>query len=213
MRLFSEHRPALISASLVAVLTAATVVPLAATADRPTPSDEVSAVSAPSSADVRAVTGGAVEAIEERESAAAARAEAEATAAAAAQDAADEAARIEAERAAAAEQAARTAERAAIDPRSAAQQIMSETYGWGEGQYQCLESLWTKESGWDHTAQNSSSGAYGIPQALPASKMASHGDDWQGNPVTQIRWGLDYINDVYGSPCAAWGHSQSVGWY
>ena len=64
-----------------------------------------------------------------------------------------------------------------------------------------------------YTAQNSSSGAYGIPQSLPGSKMASHGDDWQTNPATQIRWGLDYISQVYGSPCSAWGHSQSVGWY
>ncbi|WP_310124646.1 lytic transglycosylase domain-containing protein [Agrococcus sp. BE272] len=85
--------------------------------------------------------------------------------------------------------------------------------GWGEGQYSCLYSLWQRESNWNVYAQNSSSGAYGIPQALPGSKMATHGGDWQTNPVTQISWGLDYIAGRYGTPCGAWGHSEQVGWY
>lgn len=85
--------------------------------------------------------------------------------------------------------------------------------GWGDDQYACLYSLWQRESNWNVYAQNRSSGAYGIPQALPGSKMATAGADWQTNPVTQIAWGLGYISGRYGTPCGAWGHSQSVGWY
>ncbi|WP_307859126.1 aggregation-promoting factor C-terminal-like domain-containing protein [Herbiconiux sp. SYSU D00978] len=85
--------------------------------------------------------------------------------------------------------------------------------GWSSDQYDCLVSLWNKESSWNVYAQNKSSGAYGIPQALPGSKMASAGSDWQTNPATQISWGLGYISGRYGTPCGAWGHSQSVGWY
>lgn len=86
-------------------------------------------------------------------------------------------------------------------------------YGWGDDQFACLVSLWHKESGWRYNAYNSSSGAYGIPQALPGSKMSTAGADWQTNPATQIAWGLGYISGRYGTPCGAWGHSQSVGWY
>lgn len=85
--------------------------------------------------------------------------------------------------------------------------------GWGQGEYDCLVSLWNKESGWNTFAQNKSSGAYGIPQALPGSKMASAGADWASNPATQITWGLGYIAGRYGAPCGAWGHSQAKGWY
>ncbi|MGB2568258.1 lytic transglycosylase domain-containing protein [Micromonospora citrea] len=80
-------------------------------------------------------------------------------------------------------------------------------------QMPCLDKLWTKESGWNHKAQNPSSGAYGIPQALPGSKMGTVADDWRTNPATQIKWGLGYIKGRYGDPCGAWSHSQSVGWY
>ena len=83
----------------------------------------------------------------------------------------------------------------------------------GSTQFNCLNSLWNKESGWRASAANSSSGAYGIPQALPGYKMASAGSDWRTNPRTQIRWGIGYIKGRYGSPCAAWAHSQSQGWY
>jgi len=85
--------------------------------------------------------------------------------------------------------------------------------GWGDDQFSCLVSLWNKESGWNYKAYNSGSGAYGIPQALPGSKMASAGADWQTNAATQISWGLGYISGRYGTPCGAWGHSQSNGWY
>ncbi|WP_228641940.1 lytic transglycosylase domain-containing protein [Microtetraspora sp. AC03309] len=84
---------------------------------------------------------------------------------------------------------------------------------WPGTQFQCLDSLWTRESGWNHRAENPSSGAYGIPQALPGNKMSGTGVDWRFNPVTQIRWGLKYIRLRYGSPCGAWGHFQSNNWY
>ncbi|WP_460756015.1 aggregation-promoting factor C-terminal-like domain-containing protein [Myceligenerans cantabricum] len=92
-------------------------------------------------------------------------------------------------------------------------QQMAAAKGWSGSEWTCLEALWTKESNWSHTASNPSSGAYGIPQALPGSKMVSAGSDWASNPATQIAWGLGYIADRYGSPCAAWSHSSSVGWY
>ncbi|MDQ1137163.1 hypothetical protein QE410_001962 [Microbacterium sp. SORGH_AS 1204] len=90
---------------------------------------------------------------------------------------------------------------------------MLSSRGWGDDQFSCLESLWNKESGWNYQAYNSSSGAFGIPQALPGSKMSSAGADWQTNAATQISWGLGYISGRYGDPCGAWGHSQSTGWY
>jgi hypothetical protein len=101
-------------------------------------------------------------------------------------------------------------------PSGSAQQIALEmlgSFGWSSSQFSCLVSLWNRESGWNAYASNPSSGAYGIPQALPGSKMASAGADWASNPATQIRWGLGYIQSLYGSPCAAWDHSQAVGWY
>ena len=98
------------------------------------------------------------------------------------------------------------------DPKAIAQAMLGQ-FGFGSDQFSCLESLWEKESGWNPSASNPSSGAYGIPQSLPGSKMASAGADWQTNPATQIEWGLGYIRDSYGSPCAAWGHSQANGWY
>lgn len=87
------------------------------------------------------------------------------------------------------------------------------SFGWSSSEFGCLQSLWEAESGWNPYASNPSSGAYGIPQALPGSKMASAGPDWQSNPATQIRWGLGYIKQLYGSPCAAWSHQQGTGWY
>ncbi|WP_030482854.1 lytic transglycosylase domain-containing protein [Nocardioides aequoreus] len=98
------------------------------------------------------------------------------------------------------------------DPKTLAQALMPE-YGLSSGEFSCLDQLWEKESGWSTTADNPSSSAYGIPQALPGSKMSSAGADWQANPETQIRWGLGYIRDRYGSACGAWGHSQSNNWY
>jgi hypothetical protein len=87
------------------------------------------------------------------------------------------------------------------------------SFGWSSNEFGCLVSLWNLESGWNVYASNPSSGAYGIPQALPGSKMASAGPDWQSNAATQIRWGLGYIKSLYGSPCGAWSHEQADGWY
>jgi hypothetical protein len=97
------------------------------------------------------------------------------------------------------------------DPRAFARLLLAER-GWS-GQYECLNLLYERESGWNYRATNPSSGAYGIPQALPGSKMASVAADWRTNPATQIRWGLNYIAERYGTPCGAWGHSQATGWY
>ncbi|GAB3601070.1 aggregation-promoting factor C-terminal-like domain-containing protein [Microbacterium tumbae] len=93
-----------------------------------------------------------------------------------------------------------------------ARELAADRYGWGSGQFSCLVSLWNKESGWNYQAYNPS-GATGIPQALPGSKMATAGADWRSSARTQIIWGLDYIDRAYGSPCAAWSHSQATNWY
>jgi hypothetical protein len=92
-------------------------------------------------------------------------------------------------------------------------EAMLASFGWSSSQFSCLDPLWAHESGWSVTAYNAGSGAYGIPQALPGSRMASAGPDWQTNAATQIRWGLEYIKGTYGSPCAAWDHEQATGWY
>jgi hypothetical protein len=98
------------------------------------------------------------------------------------------------------------------DPRDIARALMPQ-FGFSADQFGCLDSLWIRESNWSTSAHNASSGAHGIPQSLPGSKMASAGPDWETNPVTQITWGLGYIQDRYGSPCGAWAHSESHGWY
>jgi hypothetical protein len=98
------------------------------------------------------------------------------------------------------------------DPRDIAKVLMA-GFGFGPDQFSCLDSLWTRESNWNVSADNPSSSAYGIPQALPGSKMASAGADWATNAATQIEWGLGYIQDRYGSPCGAWAHSESAGFY
>ena len=101
-------------------------------------------------------------------------------------------------------------------PSGSPQQIalgMLGSYGWSSDQFSCLVPLWNQESGWNVEATNPTSGAYGIPQALPGSKMASAGADWQTDAATQIRWGLGYIKGTYGSPCGAWAHEQADGWY
>jgi hypothetical protein len=87
------------------------------------------------------------------------------------------------------------------------------SFGWGQDQMTCLVNLWTKESDWKTTSTNMSSFAYGIAQALPAEKMASAGVDWRTNYETQIRWGLGYIKNRYGSPCGAWTHEVGYNWY
>ena len=90
---------------------------------------------------------------------------------------------------------------------------MLQGMGMGQDQYDCLVALWNRESHWNVYAGNPVSGAYGIPQALPGSKMASAGPDWESNPATQISWGLGYITGRYGDPCTAWAHSQASNWY
>ena len=92
-------------------------------------------------------------------------------------------------------------------------EAMLGSFGWPASQFSCLDPLWAHESGWSVSAYNAGSGAYGIPQALPGSRMASAGPDWQTNAATQIRWGLEYIKGTYGSPCGAWDHEQATGWY
>jgi Transglycosylase SLT domain len=91
---------------------------------------------------------------------------------------------------------------------------MLASYGWNtSSQWSCLLSLWNRESGWVYDAENTASGAYGIPQALPASKMASAGSDYLTNPATQIKWGLGYIQGRYGTPCGAWNFELGNGFY
>jgi len=99
------------------------------------------------------------------------------------------------------------------DPREIARQIMKNKYGYGEEQYSCFNNIIMRESMWNVHATNPSSGAYGIPQALPGSKMASVGSDWRTNPATQIIWGIGYMNNRYGSPCEAWSFKSAHGWY
>ena len=96
---------------------------------------------------------------------------------------------------------------------SYANNLVINTYGWSEYDFDCLVKLWNRESGWNPNAHNKSSGAHGIPQSLPASKMASEGSDYYTNGETQIRWGLKYIAGRYGTPANAWAHSQQTGWY
>lgn len=97
--------------------------------------------------------------------------------------------------------------------KATAREMAAADYGWGDDQFSCLSNLWQKESGWSYTAENASSGAYGIPQALPGSKMSTVAADWATNATTQIAWGLSYIERAYGTPCSAWSHSQAVNWY
>jgi len=160
-------------------------------------------------------------AAEKAATAKAAAAKAAAAKAAAAKAAAAKAAALKsAEQAAAARKAAaKPAQRAQAavtapsgSPEQIAQQMLSQ-FGWSSSQFSCLQPLWEHESGWSVTAENPASGAYGIPQSLPASQMSSAGGDWQTNAATQIRWGLTYIQGRYGSPCGAWAHEESDNWY
>jgi hypothetical protein len=97
-------------------------------------------------------------------------------------------------------------------PQQIAEEMLG-SFGWSSSQFSCLDPLWSHESGWSVSAYNPGTGAYGIPQAMPGGKMASAGSDWQTDAATQIRWGLEYIKDTYGSPCGAWDHEEATGWY
>jgi hypothetical protein len=98
------------------------------------------------------------------------------------------------------------------DPKALARALMPQ-YGMSSSEFGCLDNIWSQESGWDIHADNPTSSAYGIPQALPGSKMASAGPNWEDSAETQIRWGLGYIKARYGSACAAWSYKQGAGWY
>ncbi|WP_174776772.1 MULTISPECIES: hypothetical protein [Cryobacterium] len=163
------------------------------------PIDEVTSLTAKTKAETAAVTAASIEAD---------RVAAEAAAVAAAQAAAQ----------AAAAEAARAQSVAAgntpAGARATAQAMAASQYGWGADQFSCLNQLWQKESEWQYDAVNSNGGATGIPQALPGNKMATAGSDWATNATTQIAWGLGYIKaSSYGTPCAAWSHSQANNWY
>lgn len=99
------------------------------------------------------------------------------------------------------------------DPRDIAKAMMLKVYEWGADEFTCVDKIWTQESNWQWNAENPTSGAYGIPQSLPASKLATAGDDWKTNPATQIAWGLKYIKERYGTPCQAWAFKRGAGWY
>ena len=99
------------------------------------------------------------------------------------------------------------------DPREIARQLLKNRYSYGSDQYACFDYIIMRESQWSVTATNPSSGAYGIPQALPGSKMATVAPDWRTNPATQIVWGVDYMKSRYGSPCGAKAFRASHGWY
>ena len=108
--------------------------------------------------------------------------------------------------------AARRKSRAALTPRQIARRLLHH-FHWGRRQFRYLDPLWARESSWNVHAFNAYSGAYGIPQAVPGSKMASAGRHWRTSAWTQIRWGMRYIKDQYGSPAAAWRHELATGWY
>ncbi|MFT3969044.1 MAG: transglycosylase SLT domain-containing protein [Micropruina sp.] len=98
-------------------------------------------------------------------------------------------------------------------PRDIAKKIALDEYNWGKDEFNCVNKIFTQESEWKWNATNPTSGAYGIPQSLPANKMASAGDDWKTNPATQIKWGLKYMKERYGTPCKAWAFKRGTGWY
>nr|WP_079063016.1 transglycosylase SLT domain-containing protein [Peterkaempfera griseoplana] len=102
---------------------------------------------------------------------------------------------------------------APIDVSPGSVQALARSIIGNDTQFQCFSQIVTRESGWRYTATNASSGAYGLVQALPGSKMASAGADWRTNPATQIKWGLNYMNSRYGSPCGAWSFWQAHNWY
>jgi hypothetical protein len=109
-------------------------------------------------------------------------------------------------------QVTRTEDLAAQDPRAVAKALMPR-YGFSQSEFECLDALWTSESDWDPHADNPTSTAYGIPQALTGGTHDNLPPDYMTNPVSQIKWGLGYIRDSYGSPCSAWDFKQSHMWY
>lgn len=226
-------------ASATAVTTVGAVVGVAAGADQGQASGDAEATAAqatllediPAGSQARAQSASLTQQVDAASSAADAEARKSAEEAARKQAAEDAAAKkAKAEKEAAAEKAAKKAEErdevksaasrsderanfaqkssySTAEVQSMAKQIV------GGGQYQCFSSIVSRESGWNYRATNPSSGAYGLVQALPGSKMASAGADWRTNPATQIKWGLNYMNDRYGSPCGAWDFWQANHYY
>ncbi|MFE9390071.1 transglycosylase SLT domain-containing protein [Streptomyces sp. NPDC006784] len=226
-------------ASATAVTTVGAVVGVAAGADQGQASGDAEATAAqatllediPAGSQARAQSASLTQQVDAASSAADAEARKSAEEAARKQAAEDAAAKkAKAEKEAAAEKAAKKAEErdevksaasrsderanfaqkssySTAEVQSMAKQIV------GGGQYQCFSSIVSRESGWNYRATNASSGAYGLVQALPGSKMASAGADWRTNPATQIKWGLNYMNDRYGSPCGAWDFWQANHYY
>ncbi|MFE2106267.1 transglycosylase SLT domain-containing protein [Kitasatospora sp. NPDC059463] len=227
MQLSHARRNSLITGIATLVVagaaTAALAVPDSGTAVAEAPAAAVvdTAAQAQAEADARAQADAqAAAAAAAAQAQAQAQAQAEADAAAQAQAAAQAEAEAKAQadakaKADAAAAASRSQERSALNskpsysgsPREIAAQIVP------AGQLQCFNNIVSRESSWNVTATNPSSGAYGLVQALPGSKMASAGSDWRTNPVTQIKWGLNYMNSRYGSPCGAWAFWQSHHWY
>ena len=109
-------------------------------------------------------------------------------------------------------QQTKTEDLSSADPRDIARAMLPE-FGFSESDFDCLDALYMSESGWNPHADNPSSSAYGIPQALTGGTHEDLPADYMTNPASQIRWGLQYIRNTYGSPCSAWSHSQSNGWY
>ena len=129
--------------------------------------------------------------------------------------------KAEAERLAEEAKKAQAAKKAAATPKGGTRaqnkelgrQLALQLYGWGGDQFKCYDNIIMRESLWDQYADNPNSSAYGIPQALPGKKMASEGADWKTNPETQIRWGLKYVKERFGTPCKAWAFKRANGWY
>lgn len=147
------------------------------------------------------------QAINETETAIQAQRAAEAAAAASA--AAEKAAAEQA----AAEEARRLGYTPGAAPKEIGRQLAQNLYGWGQDQFACYDNIIMRESEWNPRADNPTSSAYGIPQALPGNRMASEGADWRTNPATQIKWGLKYVDERYGTPCKAWSFKRANGWY
>ena len=122
--------------------------------------------------------------------------------------------RLAAEKAQAAKKAAATPKGGTrAQNKELGRQLALQLYGWGGDQFKCYDNIIMRESLWDQYADNPNSSAYGIPQALPGKRMASEGADWRTNPATQIKWGLKYVKERYGTPCRAWSFKRANGWY
>ena len=122
--------------------------------------------------------------------------------------------RLAAEKAEAAKKAAATPKGGTrAQNKELGRQLALQLYGWGGDQFTCYDNIIMRESLWDQYADNPNSSAYGIPQALPGKRMASEGADWRTNPATQIKWGLKYVKERYGTPCRAWSFKRANGWY